>query len=210
MPPPREWVLTCPYCSASPAPFQPQGRIESHDGEGARTFWQPALCPACGGAVIARLAQFDGDLRVAATFPRAVGDWDVADLPDAVQPSWDEAMTVYKAGAYSSAVVMCGRTLEAAADARGIGKGTLQQRVHQMLERGLITEEFKAAMTYTRMMRNVGAHAGQTVSPDSAAGAMSFTQQTLRLLFEIPAHLRRLTEPKPDELDDDETPDDGG
>ena len=73
-----------------------------------------------------------------------------------------------------------------------------------MLNQGLITTEFKGAMTYTRMIRNVGAHAGQSVSPESAEGAMRFTQQTLRLLFEVPAQLKRLTEPTPDELDGDE------
>ena len=73
-----------------------------------------------------------------------------------------------------------------------------------MLQQGLITAEFKDAMTYTRMMRNVGAHAGQTVSPKSAEGAMNFTQQTLRMLFEVPAQLALLTEPTPEELEGDD------
>lgn len=204
MPVPGDWVLTCPYCSASPAPFIPQDAFSTTGREGNEMRWQAASCPACGCVVVARLHVRSNAWRVHRTYPRAVGKWEVEHLPPSVAPSWDEAIAVFRTNALASAVVMCGRTLEAAADARGVSKGTLQRRVHDMLQQGLITAEFKDAMTYTRMMRNVGAHAGQTVSPKSAEGAMNFTQQTLRMLFEVPAQLALLTEPTPEELEGDD------
>ncbi|MFL5961020.1 MAG: DUF4145 domain-containing protein [Gaiellaceae bacterium] len=110
---------------------------------------------------------------------------------------------VFGVGAYPSAVVACGRTLEQAATERQVEGRTLQQRIEKMRQGGLVTSEFKDAMDYVRLIRNVGAHAGKEVSRESAEGTMRFTQQTLRLLFEVPAELSRLTG-HPPELDTDE------
>jgi hypothetical protein len=59
-----------------------------------------------------------------------------------------------------------------------------------------------------RVIRNVGAHAAeQEVTPDTAEGTMRFTQQMLRLLFEVPGELHRLTghPPEAGPSDDDAT-----
>ena len=95
---------------------------------------------------------------------------------------------------------MCGRTLEASADVLGVTGKSLQAKVHTMLRTGLITDSFKRAMDYVRLIRNTGAHSGATVGHQSAEGTMRFTQQALRLLFEVPGELGRLTE-HPKELD---------
>ncbi|MDQ3647010.1 MAG: DUF4145 domain-containing protein [Actinomycetota bacterium] len=120
-------------------------------------------------------------------------------LPPAIERDWQEAVQVHRVGAHASAVVACGRTLEAAADEHGIEGRTLQQRLNKMLEQGLITNRFHEAMDYARLIRNTGAHAGQPVSPESAEGTMRFTQQALRLLFEVPGELDRL-QGRPPEL----------
>lgn len=159
------------------------------------------MCPACGGAIV---AEKDGNSRVVATFPAAVAEWDVGHLPPTVSRIWDEAITVYRVGANHSAVVACGRALEAAADERSLTGGTLQSRIVKMQSQGLITTEFKAAMNYVRLIRNAGAHAGQEVSRESAEGTMRFTQQALRLLFEVPGELARLTAPSTEELGPDQ------
>jgi len=139
---------------------------------------------------------------VAAVYPGGPATaWDVAHLPSAVEAIWNEAIKVYGVGAFASAVVACGRTLEQAATERAIAGKTLQQRIEKMRTDGLITTEFKDAMDYVRLIRNVGAHAGQAVSQESADGTMRFTQQTLRLLFEVPNELNRLTG-HPPELDE--------
>ena len=135
-----------------------------------------------------------------AMHPSAVGVWDVAQLPPAVKTIWEEAINVFRVGAHASAVVACGRALEQAAVERGITSGSLQKRIEKMRADGLITAEFSEAMDYARLIRNVGAHAGKEVSAESAEGTMRFTQQTLRLLFEVPAELSRLTG-HPPELD---------
>lgn len=140
-------------------------------------------------------------------FPEAIGEWDVRHLPPLVSATWNEAVDVFRVGAYASAVVMCGRTLEQAAVERQVPAGkTLQQRIERMRADGLITNEFKGAMDYVRLIRNVGAHAGQPVSPESAEGTMRFTLQTLRLLFEVPNELSRLTG-HPPELDGEQQDD---
>jgi hypothetical protein len=56
-------------------------------------------------------------------------------------------------------------------------------------------------------MRNVGAHSGDPVSPESAEGVMHFTQQALRLLFEVPGELDQLTTPPPEVAGDTDASD---
>jgi hypothetical protein len=88
-------------------------------------------------------------------FPTTTGTWEVGHLPEPVQSIWNEAISVFGVGAHSSAVVACGRTLEQAAIERNIKQGTLQNRIEKMQADGLITTEFKGAMDYVRLIRNV-------------------------------------------------------
>jgi len=203
---PREWVIRCPYCSAYPAPFQPVlGQFQTNGIDGGVRPWVPASCPACGGVVVAEL---NSDQTSIQEFqPQSVGEWDVGHLPPSIQTVWDEAVKVFSVGAHASAVVSCGRTLEAAADERQIAGRTLQNRIKTMRGDGLITTEFEQAMDYVRLIRNVGAHAGKEVSEESAEGTMRFTLQTLRLLFEVPGELARLTGHPPElgEGEDEDT-----
>ncbi len=159
-------------------------------------MWTIAACPACGGLINLEL-QGDNVIKVV---PEAIGDWEVGHLADEIARDWREAVSVYRVGAHASAVVMCGRTLEAAANLLGIDGRTLQQRIQRMIKEGQITAQFGDAMDYVRLIRNTGAHAGAVVSQQSAEGTMRFTQQALRLLFEVPGELSRLLG-HPPELD---------
>jgi len=184
--------MTCPYCSASPAVFTPvidEGETKGLRGE--QRTWQPAACPACGGLVVAELSATGGAIKNIE--PQELGEWKVDHLPEAIGSIWDEAVTVFRVGAQASAVVACGRVLEASADTREVQGKTLQERIERMQKEGVITREFRDAMDYVRLIRNVGAHAGQDVSQESAEGTMRFTLQMLRLLFEVPTELSRLT-----------------
>ncbi len=187
---PAQWVRTCPYCSATPTPFQERAGFDTTGPQGHNRRWYAASCLACGGVAV---FEGDGTGNLIAMHPETTGDWTVMHVPSAVAQIWDEAVRVYKVGAYASAVVACGRALEAAADERAVKGKTLQQRIETMRSEGLITTEFRDAMDYVRLIRNVGAHAGQEVSPESAEGTMRFTQQMLRLLFEVPGELGHLT-----------------
>jgi Domain of unknown function (DUF4145) len=91
--------------------------------------------------------------------------------------------------------------LEAAANRLQVPGNTLQRRIKKMLDEGLVTQSFGEAMDYIRLIRNTGAHAGAQVSRESAEGTMRFTQQALRLLFEVPGELARL-QGHPPELDE--------
>src|SRR5262245_17823591 len=182
------YTRTCPYCGASPTPFQKIGEVLAlDDADGRPLRWLTAFCPAC-----ARVALFELDPNTGIPMemiPSPSGEWDVAHLPAGVEAIWREAVKVFNVGANASAVVQCGRALEQAATERNIQKGSLAQRINAMREQGLVTAEFGDAMDYARLIRNVGAHAGKEVSRESAEGAMRFTQQTLRLLFEVPGEL---------------------
>jgi Domain of unknown function (DUF4145) len=180
----------CPHCGANPAVFTILGQNETRDGGGRKRAWYMAGCPGCGGAVV--MEDRGIDIQV---FPEVTGEWAVKHLPPAVSNTWDEAVLAHQTGLPSATVVMCGRTLETAFDARQVAGSSLADRLGKAENQGLITKEFKGSLSYARLMRNVGAHAGDPVSPESAAGVMNFTLQTLRLLFEVPGELDRLTTP---------------
>lgn len=198
---PEQWLRKCPYCEAQHVGYVPGNRQDTAGRSGEVRNWITGHCPVCGGVAVFEMGQ-NGHL--VAMHPEKVSAWDVGYLPPTISSIWDEAAAVYGVGAYRSAVVICGRTLEQAAIDRNVKRSTLQKSIEQMLKEGLVTAEFKGAMDYVRLIRNVGAHAGREVSSESAEGTMRFTQQTLRLLFEVPGELQRLTG-HPPELDANDT-----
>lgn len=203
-----DFVITCPHCGASPAAFQPVREPVKVPGRaGGERRWRLTACPACGGAVAFESTSDSLDQYIQHTPEAVASEWQVDHLDDAVARDWGEAIRVYKVQANEAAVVMCGRTLEAAGDKLGIEGRSLQARINKMLDADLITTSFQEAMDYVRVIRNVGAHAGQPVSPATAEGTMRFTLQALRLLFEVPGELHRLTAP-PEELQDEDQPED--
>jgi hypothetical protein len=203
---PGDFVITCPHCGAAPTAYVQHREPSVVPGRGGKRRWRLAACPACGGAAAFETTANNADEYVRHVPQAAAEEWSVSHLEEDVGRDWGEAIRVYKVEAFEAAVVMCGRTLEAAAEKLGIEGRSLQARINKMLEQDLITSSFGDAMDYVRLIRNVGAHAGKPVSAASAEGTMRFTQQALRLLFEVPGELHRLTE-TPEELD--ETPDDG-
>lgn len=203
---PGDFVIVCPHCGAAPTAFVQAREPSRVPGRGGERKWRLATCPACGGAAAFETTPNNADHYIRHVPQAAVDEWSVSHLEEDVERDWGEAIRVYKVEAFEAAVVMCGRTLEAAAEKLGIEGRSLQARINKMLDQDLITSSFGDAMDYVRLIRNVGAHAGQPVSAASAEGTMRFTQQALRLLFEVPGELQRLTEP-PEELE--EKPADG-
>jgi hypothetical protein len=187
----RDLLCPCPYCSASPAAFGTIGNaIDTTDLDGGTRRWQVASCPSCGGVL--RFEFIPDSETVVRVSPEADTSWEVGYLPDDVETHWKEAISAFRGRNYRSAVVACGRALEAASAKFGLDKGPLFKRIEEMLEDGLITVQFKPAMDYVRVIRNTGAHAGPEVAESEAEGALGFTQQTLRLLFEVPGALAEL------------------
>lgn len=96
-----------------------------------------------------------------------------------------------------AAAVQMRRTLEAAAahfddeDGNRIDNGPLVERIQRLVAAGLLTSQFGDAVHHVRQLRNLGAHASDVrLDEAQARRSMSFTTQTLRNLFEIPAELR--------------------
>lgn len=96
-----------------------------------------------------------------------------------------------------AAAVQMRRTLEAAAahfddeDGNRIDNGPLVERIQRLVAAGLLTSQFGDAVHHVRQLGNLGAHASDVrLDEAQARRSMSFTTQTLRNLFEIPAELR--------------------
>lgn len=188
----------CPHCRVNPVHLQQlrSEPLQASSKTGNARYWLPTACPACGGLVGLEFTKKDmSDTGLRSVTPvLAKGRYDVMHLPDSVAVHWKEACEVSELkSARRSAVVACGRALEASAQELGLPNATLYQSIENMLEQGLVTQQFRDVMDYIRLIRNTGAHASSDVSKDSADGTMLFTLQTLRLLFEVPGELERLT-----------------
>src|ERR1041384_4484930 len=115
---PKDLVRTCPHCSAHPTPFQRQWDWTATGPSGETRKWILASCPACGGPINLEVPPppNEDEHPVLRVVPEAVGEWEVGHLPPEIERDWSEAVSVFRVSAAASAVVMCGRTLEAAAN----------------------------------------------------------------------------------------------
>lgn len=199
----------CPHCGLHDAQMNVLAtNLESSAAGGAYTLWSVLACPRCtGGILLENSVPGAGDAILRVIPSGAVVD-EISDLPDDVAAYYRAAVTVLQAGVPDAAAVQLRKTLEAAAAHHGIDRGNLVSRIRHLIAQGLITKDFGGVLDHVRQVGNVGAHAGEERVDDATARrALRFTTQVLRNLFEIPAELRRLNPPPPDEtVDFGETP----
>ncbi|MET7323382.1 DUF4145 domain-containing protein [Streptomyces sp. NPDC005549] len=104
-------------------------------------------------------------------------------------------MRVLRVGVPDAAAVQLRRTLEAAAAHFSIKEKVLMKSIEKLISDGHVTQSFAPALHHIRAVGNVGAHASdEDVDQVTAEGALRFTTQLLRNLFEVPGELNELTQ----------------
>lgn len=174
------------------------GLIEGERADGNSRVWTFLTCPRCGGATAIETnhpKQQPDKLLTVLPEPEAEVGLAVSHLPPDVHAYFKDSVRAMQADLPDAAAVQMRRTLEAAAahfedDSGDIDNGPLVERIQRLVAAGLLTSQFGDAVHHVRQLGNLGAHAGDVrLDDDQARRALSFTTQTLRNLFEIPAEL---------------------
>ncbi|MFF8975406.1 DUF4145 domain-containing protein [Streptomyces cellulosae] len=164
--------------------------------DGADRFWATLGCPSCGNAVLIEHgdpnARYASPIRVVPAGKEA--ETTIRHLPEDVERYYLGAMRVLRVGVPDAAAVQLRRTLEAAAAHFGIKERVLMKSIEKLIEDGHVTQSFAPVLHHIRAVGNVGAHASdEDVDQATAEGALRFTTQLLRNLFEVPGELEELT-----------------
>jgi hypothetical protein len=155
-------------------------------------FFSVLACPDCGGFTV---VEHNGP---SAGYAMEVRSWpedqeralDVGHLPDDVADYYADAKRCLDAGIPDAAAVQLRRTLEAAAAKSGHNERVLMQRIEALIDEGLVTKSFGAALHVIRVIGNQGAHSSdERVDQETAERALRFTTLFLRNLFEVPGEL---------------------
>jgi hypothetical protein len=164
--------------------------------DGTERFWATLGCPSCGNAVLIEHgdpnARYAAPISVVPTGKEA--ETTIRHLPEDVERYYLGAMRVLRVGVPDAAAVQLRRTLEAAAAHFGIRERVLMKSIEKLIEDGHVTQSFAPVLNHIRAVGNVGAHASdENVDQATAEGALRFTTQLLRNLFEVPGELSELT-----------------
>ena len=117
-----------------------------------------------------------------------------SDIPQEIADVYVEAMTTYYAQAPRATAVMLRITLEAITVKFDEKQGVLSIRLKNMAQKGILQPQLAEWAKEIRLIGNVGGHfdPAESVSMDEAKQLLSFTEELLKYLFELPAELERL------------------
>ncbi|MFE9565437.1 DUF4145 domain-containing protein [Streptomyces sp. NPDC006487] len=187
----------CPWCGLTNTKLTVSTfNTQFEDKDGNPRNWATLGCPSCGGAVlIEHSGPHDPGLSAFTVVPTGIDDAvTVRHLPEDVERYYTDALRVLRVGVPDAAAVQLRRTLEAAAAHFEIRERVLMKSIEKLIADGHVTQSFAPVLHHIRVVGNVGAHASdERVDHDTAQGALRFTTQLLRNLFEVPGELRALT-----------------
>ena len=115
------------------------------------------------------------------------------DVPIQIATVFQEAVRAMHAECPRASAVMARRTLEAITADKGETKGRLADRLNNLAEKGVLIPTLAAWSKEVRLVGNTGAHFDpiSSVSPKDTEDLISFVQELLRYLYELPADLSR-------------------
>ena len=121
-----------------------------------------------------------------------------SDVPIEIADAFSEAVRAMHAKCPRAAVVMARRTLEAITVDKGETKGRLADRLRKLGSKGILIPTLAEWSREVRLVGNAGAHFDpiKSVSTSDAEALISFVQELLRYLYELPADLSRRRGPK--------------
>lgn len=206
----------CPRCgkqssfdSAGTLPVTFDGSVVvSHDGSRRREGIDQVsslICRNCGQGTVVVEEQWVGGHPVRERMVggpiswRGIHWWPLPqarkspDVPSEIADALAEAATALAAGCYRASAVMARRTLEAVTVDQGQTSGTLAARLTALSSSGVLQPTLGDWAREVRLVGNTGAHFDpiETVQREDAEQLLSFVQELLRYLYELPAELNR-------------------
>ncbi|MCW2873421.1 MAG: hypothetical protein JWL99_4741 [Streptomyces oryziradicis] len=176
------------------------GRTPSATPKDWYTIHQACLCDHCGGLNVA-VGKVGGlrnetddlsDALVQRWVPDAVQPVEYEHVPKAISSVASEAHGCRSAGHLRGAVALARSVVESTAKAKGITSGSLDKKIDQTFENGLIREHVKEAAHEVRFGGNEVAHGdliAQPLSVEDATEILGLMDEILEEVFESPGRV---------------------
>lgn len=146
-------------------------------------------CDRCGSSqVFLQVDQGEGLEAMARVWPDPPRPPLSAAVPDPLRLEHEEACKCFDTRAYTAAVVMVGRTLEAVCVEHGFTSGPLHRRLREMKDAGKIDDRLYTWADGLRVLRNQGAHYSPIrVGREDAQDALDLAEALLDYLYVLAA-----------------------
>lgn len=183
----------CPHCGVM-SHFTERGEDRLYlSGEWYRRFLNKCdncEMPICG------VVPVDEDLADdEVVWPKPSGIRDYPDVPEAIGSSANEAHLALAANAARAAVVMARAVIEATAKDKGIKSGSLESKIEQLADQGLISELMRLAADEIRFAGNDAIHGNlihESISAGDAEDIVSLMDTILERIYQEPAGVERV------------------
>jgi hypothetical protein len=151
--------------------------------------WWIGICNACIKPV---LVHNNGDI----IYPNSLPSPSDKRIPEIIRRDLDEAKICYVAGAYRACAVMARRAIESACIDKGASKDKrLIDKLQELADEGIITNELKQWADVVRWIGNDAAHPGSDqVSKDEAEDILTLAEQFLHVIYVTPSIARERRE----------------
>lgn len=164
--------------------------------------WSLLQCDNCRLASVQVRCDYSGpngfgDDEPTVVFPQKRRAALAYEVPKSIRSQWEEASQCFDAKAYTAAVVMVRRALEATCAEHGVKERTLAASLRSLKEKDLINGTLVEWADALRVLGNEGAHyTGKAVNREDAEDALAFADAlidymyVLRLRFDQFKHRR--------------------
>ena len=137
-------------------------------------------CPSCGKPFLVDSDEFFGNNVLYPPEDNRVNPR----LPIPLQSAYREAISCFKAKAYTATAVMCRKTLEGICVEHGVRGNNLVSNLKRLKDKGIIENRLFEWADALRISGNEAAHDVEvTISPEDARDILEFTSALLEYIF---------------------------
>jgi hypothetical protein len=177
-------ILECKHCEAVVNAVELYSYEDRYPND-PPAKWTLAKCPSCRFPMLAVQEDYGTGLEETATRvypPRAKQlGWSI---PTPIRNAYREALSCFKAKAFTASAIMCWKTLEGLCVAHGIKTRNLSQSLKKLKEKELIEGRLLEWAEELRHFGNEAAHdVGVTISAQDAKDIMTFTEALMEYVF---------------------------
>lgn len=182
-PTPPQFTAFCEACQQTIA-VPSLSSYNSVDDEGPPVSYYFGRCPACARPIVMGREHYSGESDDWQVYP-ALTKLDLA-VPERIRTSFEEARQCLRARAFTAAVIMCRRAIEASCAHLGEGQGNLKSKLAALHSRKVLDERLFAWADALRDVGNDAAHGAEYIaSAEEARDATEFARAFLENLFVI-------------------------
>ena len=179
----------CPHCGVSKPLLAKNSEFDTRDHAGGKKRWYIYVCSRCAGVVSAWALPGDS-LEVEAVFPQ------LNDVSDHVPLPAREYLRQAQESIHSpaGAVLLCGSAVDAMLKAHGYRDGSLDSRIDEAKDGGIITAGMAEWAYDVRLDATDQGPVDEEASLPSRTDAersLDFTMALAEILFVLPARVKR-------------------